>query len=456
MAAVLSRLSQYSHGFQTKVIGALLTQRQFLINIYDALDSKYFENTSHCWIIDKTVEYFDKYHTTPSQDVLATEVKKLENEILKTALIETLKEAYKAADAKDIEYIQQEFTSFCQFQQMKKAILTSTDLLEVGDLEGIQNIVNRALKSGQDKNTGMIYEKDVEQRYREDDRNPIPYPWKAFNDITQGGYGKGELILVFGNPKGGKSWTVIDMAAYAALLGYNIVYYTLELSEGYVGKRMDAYLTGIEMDQLNENKSKVESIMKNIKGKIRIKAFAAGRASLDNIESHLQQLEMNEDFKPDAIFIDYLDLLKNRGKNNREKRDDIDDVYTDARGLATERGIPLISPSQVNRAGANDDVIQADKISGSYGKIMIGDFVVSLSRKRKDKTNGTGRFHIMGNRFGPDGITFNSKINTANGHIDIDEKPMDDDFDTPKGDSNKFDDFDEDEKDYLRSKFFKK
>jgi hypothetical protein len=302
----------------------------------------------------------------------------------------------------------------------------------------------------------MIYEKDVEQRYREDDRNPIPYPWKAFNDITQGGYGKGELILVFGNPKGGKSWTVIDMAAYAAMLGYNIVYYTLELSEGYVGKRMDAYLTGIEMDQLDTNKSKVETIMKSIKGKIRIKAFAAGRASLDNVESHLQQLEMNEDFKPDAIFIDYLDLLKNRGKNNREKRDDIDDVYTDARGLATERGIPLISPSQVNRAGANDDVIQADKISGSYGKIMIGDFVISLSRKRKDKTNGTGRFHIMGNRFGPDGITFSAKINTANGHIDIDEKPMDDDFDTPKGNTNKFDDFDEDEKDHLRSKFFKK
>lgn len=455
MAAVLNRLSQYGHGFQTKVIGALLTQRPFLINIYDSLDSKYFENSSHGWIIDKTIEYFDKYHTTPSQEILAVEIKKLENDVLKTALIETLKEAYKGADDKDLEYIQQEFTSFCQFQQMKKAILTSTDLLEVGDLEGIQHIINRALKSGQDKNTGMIYEKDVEQRYREDDRRPIPYPWKAFNEITQGGYGKGELVLVFGNPKGGKSWTVIDMAAYAAMCGYNVVYYTLELGEGYVGKRMDAYLTGIDMEHLNENKNRVEGVMSKIKGKIRIKAFAAGRTSLDNIESHLQQLEMQEDFKPDAIFIDYLDLLKNRGKSNREKRDDIDDVYTDARGLATERGIPIISPSQVNRAGANDEIIQADKISGSYGKIMIGDFVVSLSRKRKDKINGTGRFHIMGNRFGPDGISFSAQINTSNGHIDINEKPLDDDFDTPKQ-GNKFDDFDDDEKDILRQKFFNK
>lgn len=453
---VLSRLSQYSHGFQTKVIGALLTQRQFLINIYDSLDSKYFENTSHCWIVDKTIEYFDKYHTTPSQDILATEIKKLDNDVLKTALIETLKEAYKLADDKDIEYIQQEFTSFCQFQQMKKAILTSTDLLEVGDLEGIQHIINRAIKSGQNKNTGMIYEKDVEQRYRDDDRNPIPYPWKAFNDVTQGGYGKGELVLIFGNPKGGKSWTTIDMAAYAAHIGYNVVYYTLELSEGYVGKRMDAYLTGIEMDDLKNNKDRVDSVMKKLKGKIRIKSFPAGRTSLDNIESHLQQLEMQEDFKPHAIFIDYLDLLKNRGKGNREKRDDIDDVYTDARGLATEHGVPLISPSQVNRAGANDDIIQADKISGSYGKIMIGDFVVSLSRKRKDKTNGTGRFHIMGNRFGIDGITFGAKINTANGHIEINTTPLDDDFDEPKPNANKFDQFDTDEKDYLREKFFNK
>ena len=246
---VLSRLAQYGHSFQTKVIGALLTQRQFLINIYESLDSKYFENTAHVWIIDKTIEYFDKYHTTPSQDILVVEIKKIENEILKTALIESLKEAYKASDDKDLEYIQKEFTSFCQFQQMKKAILKSTDLLELGDLDGIQQIINKAIKSGQDRNVGMIYEKDVEQRYRDDDRRPIPYPWKAFNDITHGGFGKGELVLIFGNPKGGKSWTTIDMAAYAAMLGYNIVYYTLELSEGYVGKRMDAYLTGIEMDK---------------------------------------------------------------------------------------------------------------------------------------------------------------------------------------------------------------
>jgi hypothetical protein len=80
--------------------------------------------------------------------------------------------------------------------------------------------------------------------------------------------------------------------------------------------------------------------------------------------------------------------------------------------------------SQVNRAGAKDDVIEGDKAAGSYDKMMISDFAMSLSRKRLDKTNGTGRVHIMKNRYGMDGMTFNAKIDTSTGHIDINTAEM--------------------------------
>ncbi len=449
-----SRLSQYGINFQLKIVSSLLTNKDLLINIRDVIEPEDFDNESFKWIVKFIIKYFDKYHTCPSIEVVQIEVKKIENEILKLSIIEQLKEAYKASE-EDLRYVEEEFSNFCINQQVKKALLTSVDLLQLGDYDGIKNLMGKALKAGANKNIGHIYEKDIESRYRDEDRNPIPYPWKAFNDITQGGYGKGELVLLFGSPKGGKSWVAICMAAYAAFLGHNVVYYTLELSEGYVGKRFDSVLTKIAVDQLKNHRAKVEKIIAEIKGRIVIKEFAAKRASLDSIEAHLDQLTHQYDFKPDAIFIDYLDLLKNRLAVRKEKTDDTDDVYTDARGLAREKNVPIISPSQVNRAGAQDDVIQADKVAGSYGKMMIGDVAISLSRKAKDKKLGVGRFHIMGNRFGPDGLTYFAKIDTSNGQIEINEVPLDEEEENSNNKYGKKGDFDDDDKEYLRNKFFK-
>lgn len=455
MAAALTKLQQYGSSFQTKVIGRLLTSKTFLTNIVDVLSSDYFENKQHEWIISTIVSYFNEYHTYPSIDKMNVEVKKVENEVLRIAITEQLREAYKVADsASDLAWVESEFQNFCTNQQVKKAIMTSVDLLDIGDYDGIKSLINNALKANQDKNIGHIYEKDIETRYREDSRNPVPYPWKAFNDITEGGAGKGELVLIFGNPKGGKSWAVISMAAKAIQEGYNVVYYTLELSEAYVGKRIDACLTGIPVNELSKRRKEVEAKVAGIKGKIRIKEYPAGRASLDTIESHLQQLQTQDDFIPHMVIIDYLDLLKNRNRGRKDQLADTNDIFVDARGLAREYQVPLISPSQIGRAGANDDIIQADKIAGSYAKVMIADFAVSLSRKRKDKMEGTGRWHIMGNRMGPDGLTFSSKIDTSCGKIEIFDKPLDDDGEDEEKFTNDASGVDSYEKGYIKKNFF--
>jgi replicative DNA helicase len=451
----LSKLNQYGTVFQLKVIGALVSRRDFLLNISDSLDSDYFESSSHKWIIDYIIKYFAQYHTYPTVETFAIEVKKLDNEVLKVAITEALREAYKLSESSDLEWVEEEFLDFCRNQQVKKAIMTSVDLLNLGDYDGIRSLINVALKAGEDKNIGHEYDKDVEARYRGDDRNPIPFPWPVFNELTQGGYGKGDLVLVFGNPGGGKSWGVIAMGAYAAALGYNVVHYTLELSEGYVGKRYDAVFSGIDVDKLTSHRQEVEQAIGKVKGKIVIKEYAPKRASLDTIEAHLQQLEHQNEFKADLVIIDYLDLLRTKGR--KERKDEIDDVYTDAKGLAKELGIPIVSPSQANRTGADEGILQAKNAAGSYDKIMIGDIIVSLARNRKDKVNGTGNWHFIKNRYGADGLTFGSKINTSTGYIDIYDQPLDDD-DTPelKGKNKKVNDFSEvgtEDKYLLRNKF---
>jgi replicative DNA helicase len=448
----LAKLVQYGPQFQIKVIGALLTQKNFLINVSDSLEKEYFENQSNQWIIGKIQEYFQKYHTVPTIEVLATEVKKMDNEVLKIAITEGLREAYKESQSKDLEWVEAEFTNFCKNQQMKKAIMTSVDLLNMGDYDSIRTLINNALKAGEDKNIGHEYDKDIESRYREDDRNPIPFPWKTFNNLTQGGYGKGDLVLIFGNPKGGKSWAVAAMGAFAAALGYNVLHYSLELSEGYMGKRYDAIFTGIPVDQLEKHRDKVSEIVTKVKGKVIIKAYPPKRASFDTIEAHIQQLETQHDFKPDLIIIDYLDYV--RSKSKKGTKDEIDDVYIQAKALAAEKGVPLVSPSQANRTGAGEAILEGKHAAGSYDKIMIADILISLARGRKDRINGTGNWHIMGNRYGPDGLTFGSRIDTSTGKIEINENPLDDDDEDDSKPINSFSNVTTDDRDYLQQKFF--
>ena len=414
----LKSIDEYGPSFQIKVLSSLLTHKNFLINIYDVLNADDFNSQSNKWIVQEIIRYYDKYHTTPSLDILKVEVKKIENEVLQVSVKEQLREAYRSSD-EDLEYVQEEFSTFCKNQQLKKALLSSVDLLKAGDYDSIKTMIENAMKAGQDKNIGHEYVKDLESRYREDTRNPVPTPWEDFNALLQGGLGDGDFGLIFGNPGGGKSWCLVALGGYAVRMGYNVLHYTLELGENYVGRRYDAFFTKIPVNKIKDNKDRVEEVIPQIPGKLIIKEFPTGKTTINTIESHIKK-SMDLDIKPDLILIDYVDLLTSK-RRNVDRKMEIDDIYTSTKGLARELNLPIWSVSQVNRAGAKDDIIEGDKAAGSYDKLMITDFCLSLSRKAKDKINGTGRFHIMKNRYGMDGLTFGVKIDTAIGEFEVHE-----------------------------------
>lgn len=417
----LKTLSAYGKGFQLKVLGSLLTDKNFLLNVRDVLQEDYFDSDTHKWIITEIIQYFDKFHNTPTMDVLKVELLKLDNDILKVALKEELRNSYQASQD-DLEYVQEEFTTFCKNQEMKQAILNSTDLLKVGDFDGIRATIDRAMKAGVDKNIGHDYNKDVEARYRKDYRPVVPSPWPTLNQGIQGGFGPGDLGIVFGNPGGGKSWTMVAIAAHAVKLGFNVNFYTLELGEDYVGKRFDCYFTGYSIDEVNNHRKEVEKVVEGLKGKLIVKEYPPKSVTVNTIKSHIQKC-IDMDHKPDLVVIDYVDYLRSPSKSKfTERKDEIDDVFIATKGLAKELKIPILTPSQVNRMGAKDSVIEGDKAAGSYDKMMVADMCFSLSRQKEDKVLGTGRIHVMKNRYGQDGMTYNIKMNTDNGHIEFDGK----------------------------------
>jgi replicative DNA helicase len=404
------------HSFQTKVIASLLTNDKFLKTVNDVITPDYFDSQSHKWIIEEILKYYKEYHTTPTMETLQVEMKKLEHDILKIAIKEQLRESYKAP-TEDKEYVEDEFSKFCKNQSLKSALLTSVDLLNAGSFDDIRSLINSALQAGTEKNLGHEYLKDIETRHRIETRNPISTPWNHINELTQGGLGSGDLGLIFGNPGGGKSWLLIAIGANAAALGYNVLHYTLELSEAYVGLRYDAFFSGIDFDKVIKNREQVEQSLHKVKGNIVIKEFPMYKASMTTLESHYSQC-VDEGLEPDIILIDYVDLLGSpRSRNDRKQ--EIDDNYAAAKGWAREINKPIWTPSQVNRAGAKDEVIEGDKAAGSYDKMMIADFALSLSRMKKDKVTNGGRIHVMKNRFGMDGMTYKVNMNTATGHTEL-------------------------------------
>jgi replicative DNA helicase len=452
---VLNQLNQYGVGFQVKVLSSLLKHKEFLQNIHDILEEDYFDNPAHKWIVEEILKYHYKYHATPTLDSLSVETKKIENEVLKVSVIEQLKEAYKASN-EDQEFIEQEFANFCKNQQLKKALLSSVDLLEKGQYDDIRYLIDSALKAGMDKNLGHEYEKDTETRYRAEDRNPIPTPWPHVNDLLQGGLGSGDVGIIFGNPGGGKSWMLTALGAMPVSLGYTVAHYTLELSEGYMGRRYDATFTGLKVQELGLHRREVNEMIEKLKGKLIIKEFTMGKASIASIKSHIQKMT-DLGTRPDLVIIDYVDLLKSKRKSI-DRKDEIDDIYISTKALARDLKLPIWTVSQVNRAGAKDDVIEGDKAAGSYNKVMIADFAMSLSRKRLDKMNGTGRAHIMKNRYGGDGMTYPMKINTENGNIEILSREMEEGEFTvengTQGPKAPTTNFSAEERNYLQQRFF--
>ena len=140
--------------------------------------------------------------------------------------------------------------------------------------------------------------------------------------------------------------------------------------------------------------------------------------SVKKLQQHIEKM-IATDNRPDLIIVDYADLLLSHSNKTDSTYAEQGGVYIDLRGMSGELGIPIWTASQANRSAIDSEVIEADKIADSYAKVMNADFIMSWSRKSKDKLNNTARCHIMKNRFGPDGITFPCKMDTNTGFIEV-------------------------------------
>ncbi len=413
-----NRLADFGHNFQIKSVSCLMTDINFIGQIYDILDESHYDNDALKWIVKECKTYYNEYKKPITLDVFKVKVSEVHNDILKTTIVENLKEVVRYLEAPDLDFIKDQSLDFFKNQTLKNAIIESVEILEhKGDFETIKNIIDNAMRAGVERNVGHEYAEDIEIRYSEMARATVETPWDIINELTQGGLGGGELGVIVAPAGIGKTWILCALGGGAMKKGTNVIHYTLELNEAYVGLRYDSVFTGIPNQNLKYHQEDVKKAVDGVEGELVVKYFPTKTASVNTLSAHLQKLRMMGK-KFDLVVVDYADILRDT-KFTKEVRHALGNIYEDLRGLAGEFEVPIWTASQANRSALDEDVIEAQKVSESYQKIMTADFVVSLSRKVEDKIGNTGRFHVIKNRFGPDGITYPAKVNTNTGAVEI-------------------------------------
>lgn len=415
----MDTLEKYGYSFQTKVLTSLITDRDFLVQNIDLIDSSYFSNKALKWLVDQTLFYFKETKQLPTLDIFKIQVSNITDELFKTEIVSTLKDSFKAVDSTDLLKIKETVVQFCKHQEIAKAYINSTDDFKKGNYEEILKKFDTAIKKGQIAvDFGHNYIQDLEYRYTEQaEPERVPTGFKVLDEVFNGGLPKGTMGIIIAPSGIGKSWLLAKLGSNATKLGKKVLHITLELKDIYTAKRYDSLLTGIPFDDLKFHEGEVKKVVTKLKGQLYIKEYPPSTLSLIGLETLLEKFKL-AGIVFDEVIIDYPELMK---IDFTGVRDDnvLKQLYNDLTGLAGRFDFALWVVDQSNRESSEKDIIGNSGISNAFSKVFIATVVMSLSRKIKDKMNNTARLHLSKSRLGPDGLTFPCKFDTYNALIEV-------------------------------------
>ena len=411
--------SLYGKNFQEKLVQLMLEDRPFSEQMQEVLDIKFFESKYLQVFSGLIFDYREKYNVHPSNEILDS-ILRTEMEDEPDLIKKQVRDFFTRIRTKDIEdsqYVKDTSLDFCKKQKLKEAMMISVGLLDNCSFEEIKKVIDEAVKLGVDNDHGRDYKKDFELRYIFKARNPVSTGWDRIDKITKGGLGKGELGVVVAPTGAGKSHALVHLGATAVSQGKTVAHYTLELSEEVVGQRYDSCITRYPLSGLNAFKDKIKETCLEVKGELFIKEYPTKSASTNTIRASLDKL-LKREKKVDLIIIDYADILKPT-TNYKEKRNQLESIYEELRGIAKEYECPIWTASQTNRTGLNQAVITMEAISEAFNKCFVSDFICTISRTKEDKTANTGKMYVAKNRNGPDGMVFPLLFDTSNVKIEV-------------------------------------
>ena len=370
----------------------LISNEPYARKVLPFLKPEYYSDIHDRVIFEEINKFVEKYGNLPTKQTLSIELdnrKDLNQEQFGKVLeiIETLNE-----HDVDMQWLIDTTEKFCKDKAVYNAIISGIQIIDGKDkqhtAEAIPSILTEALAVAFDQNVGHDYVENGEERFefyhKKEER--IEFDLDYFNKITKGGLPQKTLNIALAGTGVGKSLFMCHMAASVLMQGKNVLYITMELAEERIAERIDANLMNITMDELHELPKKMftdrlAKIQKKTNGKLIIKEYPTASAHTGHFRSLIKELALKKSFKPDIIFIDYLNICASsrfKGNANVGSYLYIKAIAEELRGLAVENIVPIVSATQTTRSGFSSSDIGLEDTSESFGLPATADLMFAL------------------------------------------------------------------------------
>lgn len=424
MSTQASSFAAYGKSFQEKIIQALLVDKQFAEQMTEVMNIEYFELKYLQYLANKYFSYARKYKEFPTFDLLITiikdDLKNGSDVILRDQIVELLKRIRTNPDPGDLPFVKEKSLDFCRKQALKSAIEKAIDLVSTEKYESIVEIIKTAVSVGTTPSVGHDFINDFEARFVRLKREVVPTGLEQLDkkEILQGGLGRGEIGVVVGNTGTGKSHFLVNLGCNAMREGKNVLHYTFELSETAVAVRYDSNLCDMNSNEVLDKKEEIHEKYSKMKlGRLFIKEYPTSTCTVHMIRNHVEKLSL-KGFIPDMILIDYADIMRS-SRQFDSLRHELKLIYEELRGLATELQLPIWTASQANRDSSNSEIVGLESMSEAYGKAMVADVILTISRRSHEKASGQGRLFVAKNRAGRDGLVYPVLIDTSKSYFKV-------------------------------------
>jgi len=385
----------YSMSTQTierTTLSNLVYNEPYARKVLPFIKPEYFNNRHERVVFEEINKFVEKYGNQPTKEALSIELdnrKDLTDEEFKSVLniVETLSDAQV-----DMQWLVDTTEKFCKDKAVYNAILSGIQIIEGKDkqqtAEAIPSILSEALAVAFDQNVGHDYVEDGEDRFEfyHKREEKIEFDLDYFNKITKGGLPQKTLNIALAGTGVGKSLFMCHMAASTLMQGKNVLYITLEMAEERIAERIDANLMNITMDDLHELPKKMftdrlSKIQTKTNGKLIIKEYPTASAHTGHFRSLIKELALKKSFRPDIIFIDYLNICASsrfKGNANVGSYFYIKAIAEELRGLAVENNVPIMSATQTTRGGYSNSDVGLEDTSESFGLPATADLMFAL------------------------------------------------------------------------------
>jgi replicative DNA helicase len=397
---------------ETTILQNLLYSDNYRKQVFPYLKKEYFESYDNKLVFEIIYEFVSKYEKCPTKESLEVDLqnkKDITEEQYKNASV--IIDAFNNEDI-DIQWLIDSSETWCRNRAIYLSLLESIKIADGQDpnkdMGAIPSILSDAISVSFDNTIGHDYFDDYIDRYNSYHRkeSKIPFDIDMFNKITKGGLPNKTLNVALAGTGVGKSLFMCHVAASALLQGKNVLYITLEMAEEKIAERIDANLLSVPIQQLRDlpqkiYESKVTNLTKKTNGKLIIKEYPTASAHVGHFRSLLNDLSLKRNFRPDIIFVDYLNICSSQ----RFKASFVNSytlvkgIAEELRGLAVEYNVPIVSATQTTRSGYSSSDVDITDTSESFGLPATADFMFALISTEESEQLGQILVKQLKNRY---------------------------------------------------------